>query len=539
MKRVNVGVKNFVLLLGLCVYMQLSAQPPQKMSYQAVVRDAQNNLVVNQAIGVRLTIRQSSSTGPGVYIERHVTTTNGNGLMSVEVGQGTPTPGSVFAAIEWGEYDHFLESEIDLTGGSNYTLIGTQQLITVPYAFYAGGGNYLNLDNRPPDGARDGDILYWSTADSSWHVLPPGSVGQVLTMGPNGMPLWYTQSFNNNFPPTITTDSVSNITGSSINVHATIVDPGTTGIISSGVCWSTSNPYPSIGNNHTADGAGIGSFTSFITNLSSKTIYYVRAYATNSIGTAYGQPISFTTPAHCGTVTDREGNIYQTVYIGKQCWMKENLRSKRYSNDVSINQGTYYNRIYYSDSDVKLYFIYNDDSANIATYGLLYTWHAMMNGAGSSSNNPSGVQGVCPNGWHMPSHAEWCELENYVEPGIDGTCSTTGFRGSMAKKLVLPQYWSSYPGNILAPGYWQVDTSNFNVSDFSIIPSGYIAHYVDNSTYRAKLYNLNESAYLWSCTGSGSSYSAYMRTFSYSNPGSNSNDERKNYALSVRCIKNE
>lgn len=309
-------------------------------------------------------------------------------------------------------------------------------------------------------------------------------------------------------------------------------------MIASGVCWSTTNPYPSIGNNHTSDGSGIGSFVSYISGLSSKTTYYLRAYATNSIGTSYGNPISFTTPAHCGTVADYDENIYQTVYIGRQCWMKENLKTTRYSNGVAITQGNYYTNIYSSGSNVSRYFIYGDNTDNIPKFGLLYTWHAMMNGAGSSTNNPSGVQGICPNGWHLPSHAEWCELENYLEPGIDGTCSTSGYRGSMVKGLVLPKYWTDYPSNILAPGYWHTDSTHFNSSDFSVVPGGYVYDYYYSGNYYARSNNINDYAYFWSCTSTGS-YSAFMRQFSYSNPGINSSSEYRNNALSVRCVKNE
>jgi hypothetical protein len=123
---------------------------------------------------------------------------------------------------------------------------------------------------------------------------------------------------------------VFNITGRNATVHATIVNPGSTGIIASGICWSTT-PYPSFGNSHTTDGTSIGAFLSTATTLTSGTTFYVRAYATNAGGTAYGIPISFTTPTHCGSVTDYDGNVYNTVYIGAQCWMKENLKTTHYS----------------------------------------------------------------------------------------------------------------------------------------------------------------------------------------------------------------
>jgi uncharacterized protein (TIGR02145 family) len=160
-------------------------------------------------------------------------------------------------------------------------------------------------------------------------------------------------------------------------------------------------------------------------------------------------------------------------------------------------------------------------------FGLLYTWAAVMNGAGSSDNNPSGIQGICPSGWHVPSNSEWCELENYIEPGIDVTCSSTGYRGSMAKKLTKPQEWTSYPANMFAPGYWQTDTTGFNTSGFSALPGGY---YYYSSPY---FYNLNKEAHFWTSTSG-----IRFRYFGYNESGVGHSTRGNVYALSVRCVKN-
>ena len=541
----------FFTLIIFCMGLISYAQPPQKMTYQAVIRDANNNLVTNQTIGVKISILQTYPGGMPVYIETHQPTTNSNGLMSIEIGNGTPHPGSNFSTIPWGDDDFYLQSEIDLTGGTQYTLLGTQQLITVPYAFYAAesgyadSSNYDNLSNRPI-GNHTGDILYWDATAQDWYVVPVGSAGQVLTLNPNGIPQWYSTIFNQSLPPTITTDTIFDITGRVAKVKATIVDAGTTGIISSGVCWST-NAFPSIGNNHTADGTSIGSFVSTITGLTSGTVFYARAYATNSVGTSYGQPISFTTPTHCGTVTDYDGNTYQTIYIGAQCWMKENLKTTHYSNGATITQGCASTTSYLPTSEGKIYYRYDDADSNIATYGLLYSWGAVMNGAGASSNNPSGIQGICPSGWHVPSNPEWCELENYIEPGIDVNCNSIGYRGSMAKKLAAPQHWSTYSSNSFAPGYWHTDTTGFNTCGFSAIPAGRYHTYFSYSgnAYSSVYYeNKNHLGYWWSCTLDNND-NIYYRYLSYSNSGvymtytkNALTNHTYYYAHSVRCIKN-
>ena len=167
----------------------------------------------------------------------------------------------------------------------------------------------------------------------------------------------------------------------------------------------------------------------------------------------------------------------------------------------------------------------------------------------SSSNNPSGIQGICPSGWHVPSNAEWCELENYVEPGIDVNCNSTGYRGSMAKKLAAPQLWSSYSSNSFAPGYWHTDTTGFNTSGFSAIPGGRyrIYYYSSGSSSNSAYYtNLYTEGYWWSCTMSNDNMIFY-RFLDYSNSGVNLtsilNTNRStyydyHYAHSVRCVKN-
>lgn len=114
----------------------LPAQSPQKMSYQAVVRNSGNALVTNTTVGMKISLLQGSATGTSVYSEVHTPSTNSNGLVSIEIGGGTVVSGS-FAAINWGNGPYFVKTETDPNGGSNYTITGTSQLLSVPYALYA------------------------------------------------------------------------------------------------------------------------------------------------------------------------------------------------------------------------------------------------------------------------------------------------------------------------------------------------------------------------------------------------------------------
>jgi hypothetical protein len=111
-------------------------QAPQKMSYQAVIRDNANALVINQAVGMQISILQGSVTGTAVYIETHTTNTNTNGLISIEIGGGTAVSGT-FAGINWANGPYFVKTETDPAGGTSYSITGTSQLLSVPYALHA------------------------------------------------------------------------------------------------------------------------------------------------------------------------------------------------------------------------------------------------------------------------------------------------------------------------------------------------------------------------------------------------------------------
>ncbi|MDA7762301.1 hypothetical protein N8927_03845 [Crocinitomicaceae bacterium] len=115
---------------------QLEAQAPQEFKYQAVVRDGGGQLVSNQLISLRLTLLKESSIGAEVYSETQSLATNGYGVVSISVGSGSVVSGS-FTGIDWGADDHFIKTELDLSGGSNFEFMGTSQIISVPYALHS------------------------------------------------------------------------------------------------------------------------------------------------------------------------------------------------------------------------------------------------------------------------------------------------------------------------------------------------------------------------------------------------------------------
>jgi hypothetical protein len=148
--------KLFTQLMVISITFSLFAQPPQKMSYQCVVRNSTDALVTNQSVAIRISILQGTISGTAVYQEAYNPNpqTNANGLLSLEIGSGLAITGT-FSEIDWSSGPYFLKTETDPAGGTNYTIIGTSQLLSVPYAMYAKtagnsfSGNYYDLTNKP------------------------------------------------------------------------------------------------------------------------------------------------------------------------------------------------------------------------------------------------------------------------------------------------------------------------------------------------------------------------------------------------------
>ena len=150
-------MKKIYTLIALVIFsLGAFAQVPQKMSYQAVVRNASNTLIVNTGVGMRISILQGSSTGSSVYVETQTPTTNANGLVSIEIGGGSVVSGT-FSSINWSTGNYYIKTEVDPTGGTSYTITGASQLLSVPYAMYAGNaGGGLN------NGSAAGVTAFWN-----------------------------------------------------------------------------------------------------------------------------------------------------------------------------------------------------------------------------------------------------------------------------------------------------------------------------------------------------------------------------------------
>ena len=147
------------------------AQVPQKMSYQAIIRNASNVVVASSTVGIKLSLVQGNPNGSTVFAERHSKTTNANGLLSLEIGGGVALSGN-FSTIDWGKGPYFIKTETDPSGGGNYSIVGTTELLSVPYALYAANGTPGPQGERGAIGATG----------------PQGPVGPTGATGATGTP---------------------------------------------------------------------------------------------------------------------------------------------------------------------------------------------------------------------------------------------------------------------------------------------------------------------------------------------------------------
>ena len=293
-------------------------------------------------------------------------------------------------------------------------------------------------------------------------------------------------------PATVLTTSISAITSTTATSGGSVSNSST----ARGVCWSTSQ-NPTIANNKTTDGTGVGSFTSNLSALAANTTYYVRAYSTYSAGTVYGNEVSFKTTAASGTgtVTDIDGNVYHTVTIGTQVWMVENLKTTKYRNGDAIS--------YVTGSWVSLvtgaYCWYNNDAANKTTYGGLYNWYAV-----ADSRN------IAPTGWHVATDAEWTKLTTYLggESVAGGKLKETG-----------TTHWSSPNAGATSSG-------------FAALPGGYRDAYDDSFDY------VGYAGYWWSSTARDAAL-AWPRGLDYDGADVTRNGSDKRDGFSVRCVRDQ
>lgn len=240
--------------------------------------------------------------------------------------------------------------------------------------------------------------------------------------------------------PELRTLEISNIAYNKVTCGGSIIKDGGEEIVKRGICWGTESK-PTVDDYYDLDPLiEKNDFLIDLGNLASNTTYFVRAFATNSQGTSYGQEISFTLWLNLPDepVTDIDDNSYSTVRVGNQVWMQENLKVAHYRNGDPIIHLTMQNDNEWLKTRSGSYCSYDDEVINADKYGYLYNGYTIFDN-----------RAVCPEGWHIPTKEEWETLINYL-----GGIYTSG---NMLK------------GN----NYWEdLDPEANNLSGFTAIPGG-------------------------------------------------------------------
>jgi uncharacterized protein (TIGR02145 family) len=396
------------------------AQSPEKMSYQAVIRNSSDAIVVNTLVGMQISILQGSAGGTAVYAETQTPTTNENGLVSIEIGNGTVVSGN-FAAIDWANGPYFIKTETDPKGGINYTITGTSQLLTVPYALYAKTAETLK------GGIIETDPIFTKSPSAN---ITTGEITKLNNL-----------SGINTGDQDLSALATKTALGDSMEqVRSEIPD------VSGFLTIEKQNLDNVLTQSNSANNKNITNLANPVNAQDAVTKAYVDSLVAKIEAILESDILKY------GFTDKRDGKHYNALKIGNQIWMAENLAYLPVVNkgaDGSENAaGSYYYVYGYHGTNVTE----AKATTNYAVYGVLYNWTAAMNGATSSQTNPSGVQGACPTGWHLPSDAEWTQLDGYL-----GGYSVAG-------------------GKLKETGttHWQTpNTGATNESGFSALPGGY------------------------------------------------------------------
>ena len=322
-------------------------------------------------------------------------------------------------------------------------------------------------------------------------------------------------------PAVLTTSEVGSVTETTAVSGGNITSDGSSAVTARGVVWGRSED-PTLEDNEgfTEDGTGTGVFTSNLTGLTAGTTYYVRAYATNGAGTAYGNQQYFTTIEETG-VTDIDGNQYQVVVIGQQRWLSSNMRVTRYRNGDLVATGL--TGISWEGTSQGASAVYphtlvagiNSQSDMVEAYGRLYNWFAVTDS-----------RGLCPVGWRVPTDGDWDELTSYIEE----TEYPADVIGNALKSC--RQVESPHPGDCATMVHPRWNSSgNYGVDDFGFeaFPGG--LRY-SNGEYLG----IGEIGSWWSSTSLGDD-NAWHRSIYYNSGIIDKSADLRQMGLSVRCIK--
>ena len=322
----------FPILYLLILINSVNAQiaPPQAFNYSGVARNASNSPIANQTIGIQLSILKGSAvTGTVVYKENHFTNTDALGLFNIAVGTGAVQSGT-FSTIDWSNDTYYLRVGLDATGGTNFVTMGSTQLLSVPYALYAkSAGTATSATDHDTSATNElqslsvrKDTIFLTNggfvkvpASSFDHDTSASNELQTLSIRndtiflTNGGFVKLPTGSASGTKPTVTTGSATSITSTSATLQGNVTNDGGEIILTRGLCLSTST-NPTTANLLMTTSGYLGSYNFNASNLTTGTVYYVRAFATNTNGTSYGNQVSFTTLNTCFQQEDKLYGYY-------------------------------------------------------------------------------------------------------------------------------------------------------------------------------------------------------------------------------------
>lgn len=448
MKRVlSLTLITFLFIVG--VY----SQSPQQFKYQAILRNASGEIISNQNVEITISLL-SSDLITYVFTEQHSVTTSTYGLVNLNIGSIED-----LSTVDFSSDNYFIEVSVD------GTVMGTSQLLSVPYALSSKTVetvDYSVINNAPiiPEDLSD--------LSDTTNILFDGDYNSLTNRPDLFDGDWNSLS---NTPTTIEGYGITNAFDGDYN--------------------SLSNKPTSISDfNLDANNQNITNVAEPVDSSDAATKAYVDVLEDRLFELEVLMGVA--------NVVDIDGNVYPIVQIGNQFWMAENLRVTHFPDGTIIpnvpdntdwaNLNTNYGLSYYN----------NDSASYSQTYGAYYTWETAMYGEASSTSNPSGVQGVCPDGWHLPNTSEWTELRDFI--------ASDGYPGEEGTTLKSLSGWSSAATDIYGfnapPAGYRNSTGTFSTPGSMIIYWG-THEYNATSSYNYRIYGATTLAWTYSDNGHG------------------------------------